>query len=860
MGRIRILGALLLGAVMVTYAAAWTYYTQQTPDAFLGITRDYDPWARHLRVRSVELDSAAARAGLRVDDAIVAINGEPLDTPGPFNDGVVRGKPGDTLRLTVRRPGTPGTLEMTATLDAGRLRSPARTGAQRLALSPLLLYPIPAIVVALVVLAMRVHDRNAWLLALIFAGLGTGPLETVESLSHPAWRSFLVSYSLLFSGLSPAFFYALMSVFPARSALDRRVPWVTPVLVAAAAVFFVPYAAAALISGSLWSIVRAFSPAGMRALDRVTVTFSLLAWILGFVSLLLNCGRAVEPEARRKARLLGWSFAVGLVPWMALVVTAFYLQRGLFDLPFWLWVPCALLMMLVPVLFGYAVVKHRVLGFSVLVRRSARYVFVQRGFVLLALALSVAVTAVFVAAISRVLPHLTDAALPAGIAAGTLFGLALFLTGGAVATQVTRRIDRAFFRGAYDARQILEDLARQTALAQDRDELAALLDGQLRQALHPRRLDIYLRDQSGALRLFVRGAPDSPGELDVPPALAAKFAEGGRPCSARDEAMPCSALAAMSAECVVPMLSRRRALVGLIVLGDRLSEELYSREDETLLASIASQAGGALENLLLAEQMAERMEADRRAAQELRIAAEVQRRLLPVKTAAMATIEYAGRCVQARSVGGDYYDFLDLGRGQLGLVLGDVSGKGLYAALLMANLQASVRSLSARLATEDLTALLASLDHSFDEATAGNHFATLFFGHYDDVRRRLRYANCGHQPPFLLRAGGGVERLGVTGGAIGLLDEWTCAVEEIVLEPGDLLALYSDGVTEAMSPTGEEFGEARLLEALSLHRDRPLTEAMERVVGAVRAFGGAEQSDDLTLVLVRARPEESPGR
>jgi sigma-B regulation protein RsbU (phosphoserine phosphatase) len=171
----------------------------------------------------------------------------------------------------------------------------------------------------------------------------------------------------------------------------------------------------------------------------------------------------------------------------------------------------------------------------------------------------------------------------------------------------------------------------------------------------------------------------------------------------------------------------------------------------------------------------------------------------------------------------------------------------------MANLQANVRSLSARLAGGDLTALLATLNHTFDEATAGNHFATLFLGHYDDSRRRLRYANCGHQPPFLLRAGGGIERLGVTGGAIGLLDEWSCTVEETALDPGDLLVLFSDGVTEAMTPAGGEFGEPRLLEALARHRDLPLAEVIEGVVSAVRAFSGPEQSDDLTLVLVRAR-------
>ena len=441
----------------------------------------------------------------------------------------------------------------------------------------------------------------------------------------------------------------------------------------------------------------------MRNIDRAMLALAFLAWTLGFVSLLLNCRRAVELEARRKARLVGWSFAIGVVPWMALLVTSLVLKRGLFDLPFWLWVPCALLMMLVPVLFGYAVVKHRVLEFSVLVRRSARYMFVQRGFVLLAVALSLVVTAVFVALISRLLPRLTDAALPTGIAAGTLFGLALFVTGGAVATQVTRRIDRAFFRSAYDARRILEDLARQTGLVQDRDELAALLDRQLRQALHPRRLDVYLRDRPGALRLVARGAPDSPAELEVPEALAARFARR-RPAlhaARRGPAVPGARGHGRRVRRAHAHPATARSWASSC-FGSRLSDEPYSGEDETLLASIAGQAGGAMESLLLAEQMAERMEADRRAAQEVHIAAEVQRRLLPVKTAAMATIEYEGRCVQARSVGGDYYDFLDLGRGQLGLVLGDVSGKGLYAALLMANLQANVRSLSARLAGEDL--------------------------------------------------------------------------------------------------------------------------------------------------------------
>jgi len=275
-------------------------------------------------------------------------------------------------------------------------------------------------------------------------------------------------------------------------------------------------------------------------------------------------------------------------------------------------------------------------------------------------------------------------------------------------------------------------------------------------------------------------------------------------------------------------------------------------EDTALLASIAGHAGDALENLMLAEQMAGRIEEERRAAHELQIAAEVQRRLLPTKTVTMTTIEFTGHCVQARAVGGDYYDFLDFGQGRLGLVLGDVSGKGLYAALLMAHLQATLRGLSARLAAEDLTQLLEGVNHRFWESTAGNHFATLFFGHYDDARRQLRYANCGHSPPILLRTDGTVERLATTAGAVGLFEGWTCSVQDLTVGRDDLLTIFSDGVTEATNDRGEEFGEDRLLEILTAWRARPLAEILDRLVDDVRNFG-VEQHDDLTLVLVRGR-------
>jgi len=165
--------------------------------------------------------------------------------------------------------------------------------------------------------------------------------------------------------------------------------------------------------------------------------------------------------------------------------------------------------------------------------------------------------------------------------------------------------------------------------------------------------------------------------------------------------------------------------------------------------------------------MAERMEVDRRVARDMEIAREVQSRLFPQFLPPLQTLQYTGTCIQARVVGGDYYDFLDLGTGRLGIVLADISGKGIAAALLMANLQANLRS-RYMVALEDPHQLLQSVNRLFFENTPEDSYATLFYADYDDANHCLRYANCGHNPPLLLRANGEIERLGATATVLGL--------------------------------------------------------------------------------------------
>jgi serine phosphatase RsbU (regulator of sigma subunit) len=247
---------------------------------------------------------------------------------------------------------------------------------------------------------------------------------------------------------------------------------------------------------------------------------------------------------------------------------------------------------------------------------------------------------------------------------------------------------------------------------------------------------------------------------------------------------------------------------------------------------------------------AAKQEAERRAAHELEIAWQVQARLFPQRLPQMRTLEYAGACVQTRRVGGDYYDFLDLGQNRLGLVVGDIAGKGMPAALLMANLQANLRSQCAT-AVEQPEHFLQTVNRLFYESTADNAYATFFYSEFDDRAGRLRYANCGHLPALVLRRTGAVERLEPTATVLGMFSPWECRTAELQLSAGDLLTIYTDGITEAFDAQDDEFGEGRLVEALHAHRDLPPRDLIDAIYDGVRRFSPQEQRDDMTLIVAR---------
>ena len=247
----------------------------------------------------------------------------------------------------------------------------------------------------------------------------------------------------------------------------------------------------------------------------------------------------------------------------------------------------------------------------------------------------------------------------------------------------------------------------------------------------------------------------------------------------------------------------------------------------------------------------------RRLDDEVRIAAEVQQRLFPQRQPPLATLDYAGLCLPARGVSGDYYDFLPLASGKLGLVVADVAGKGISAALLMASVHSCIRTHASRLA-DRCGEVVAEVNALLYEATDAERFATLFYGVYDDAKRRLTYANAGHEPPLLVRAGVDREpawvRLDSMTVPVGIFPTLPSVQQSVELAPGDWLAVFSDGIPEASDEKGEEFGWQRLWEIVLGNRRQTAEQMRDLILAEITSYtAGRPLSDDLTLIVACAR-------
>ena len=739
-------------------------------------------------------------------------------------------------------------------------------GTGTLNLGPVLGAPLLAVPFGL--LMLRPVDRNAWLLALMCSGFFVFVSGITTGLTPGAAAAMAIYRSLVMT-MSPALFACLFLVFPARTPLDERAPRLKWGLLVVGA--------ALVLTSDIWPVLlgaaRAADVEGMlqtpliqgnlrRAIDFLYITGAFGAGLYG---LIWNASRSPRADVRRKTGVLATGSALTIIPWVLVVLAELARIRA----PQWLGVVAALNTPFLPAAFAYAVVRHRVMAIPVLLRRSARYLLVQRGLAIASVLASVLVAILLVGVVQRLLPEESEFGMPGAVVLAVLTGVTLARTGTQVERQVSGRIDRLFFRESYNARNVLEALAERADTAEGRDELAEMLETEINEALHPATIAIYLEDQHDRLTMMA-SKPDNaraPQSLDPRMEAWAPLAERRKPVLLPDGAGRLAAQSAggdggaaarlfsllhpVEAECLAPLAARRdHRLVGLIALGPRLSEEPYSREDLQLLDSIADHAALTVENIGLSEEMAERLEAQRAAEREIEVAQDVQRQLLPARAPELPGFVCAGHCTQAKSVGGDYYDFIPTGSDGLTLVLADVAGKGIAAALLMANLHAILRG-HHDLTRDDPIGLLERVNRQFYASTPGNRYATLFLANFDRPSGRLLYVNCGHVPPRVTRADGGIDKLKTTGLTMGMFDTWIGESATTTLHPGETLVVCSDGVPEAMNDADELFGDNRFDDLLRTHAHLPVPELIAAIKSDVQAFAGDRRSDDLTLLVAR---------
>ena len=311
------------------------------------------------------------------------------------------------------------------------------------------------------------------------------------------------------------------------------------------------------------------------------------------------------------------------------------------------------------------------------------------------------------------------------------------------------------------------------------------------------------------------------------------------------------ALRAAGSRLAIPLRTQKE-LLGVLLLGAPGGRDTYNRAERRLLRASADQFALLLENARLAERVMEQEKLQR----DLALAAEVQKRLLPRQSLETRAASFAAVSIPARSIGGDYCDILDLGDDRTGVALADVAGKGVAAALIMCVVQASLRVIAME-RNMPLPALAAKMNHFLFRSTGPNSYATFFYGQLDERSREFRYVNAGHNPPYLLRRDGvspQLEELSTGGTIIGMFAQTNYDEGATYLEPGDVLMIFSDGVTEALNPDGDEFGEERLKGLLRQVSNLPVEEMSARISRELKAWmQDAAQHDDLTFVMMKVK-------
>ena len=464
---------------------------------------------------------------------------------------------------------------------------------------------------------------------------------------------------------------------------------------------------------------------------------------------------------------------------------------------------------------------------SLALQNSVRYFLVSHGFrfvqaAAVIAALSFTLTGNRITAIDRFGPR-----------ADIIATIVVTIATAGLLTALNRRakslIDRRFFREEYDARQILTAMSEAMRTSSTTQQVLETATNQISAALHPTNITLLLDDK------------DKQGYV-VASSLEPVNSANTSWLSTDDVQM----LSTVDSQLLIP-ISINHEVNGFISLAGRRSGLPYTKEDKLILLVVGNQIATFIEN----EKIIKRQAEEERKARELEMAAEVQRHLFPADGLNDDAFEIYGLCLPAQRVGGDYYDYFQIDNRHVALAIADVAGKGIAAALLMSTVQASLRCQFTS-GDNSLPEVVSGINSLLQRSTTEGSYATFFLAKFDRATRQLTYVNAGHNPPML--AGTPVRLLTIGGPIIGAFPDQRFEQETLTLTNGDMLLVYTDGVTEARNPEGVEFGEERLRSILLEVRLLSASHAVDRVIAKVLEWQGeSSQYDDITLIVMKVK-------
>jgi sigma-B regulation protein RsbU (phosphoserine phosphatase) len=801
-----------------------------------------------------EVDPEAKAAGLAVGDHVESLNGAAYTGLAQWATVLAESHPGDLLDVeTTRADGKTATVNLTLVRPAYAF---GNSSAMMFFWKEFLvagLLPLVCLLIGYWVVLSRPMDRNAWLVLVLLSfpsavfvntGLATGLGLFLRGFWYQS-INLVVCPALLLFGV----------YFPERSRIDARARWMKWVVLGwygagAAALYLVIYAEY-YGGGAGVSLQRADKVA-----EPLINGLNLLCVGLFLLLTLDKLRTASTADARRRLRVLTAGMSVGLGSLIVVfVVLPHYGVTGNDARFYWVRYLGAYLFMVAPLTLAYVVLVQRALDIRVLLRMGTRYALAKASlFLLQAVLLSVV-------GVKLLVPVFRDQEPTASAIFGSAVFLALVLAMRfGVRKQMQQWLDRQFFREAYNSELMMSELSDEVRRFTETKPLLETVAQRICDTLHITHIAMMLRrGETFYMEEAIGVTPD--GALVLPAqASSVRFMLNSNEPARLYRNDPDAwylmagtqerrALDLLNAELLVPLPGRNR-LMGIMCLGPKKSEAAWSRTDLQVLQTVARQTGLALEVSELAHSLAAEAAQRERVNREMEIAREVQERLFPQFMPDIPGGSVAGGCRAALGVGGDYYDVFPLEDGRVGLAIGDVSGKGISAALLMASLRASLRGVTLD-NPRDFAMLMHKVNKLVYEASASNRYATFFFAAFDPKTRRLECVNAGHNPPVVLR-NGEVIRLEADGPVVGLLPFAPYTEQAIMLEPGDLLILYTDGISEAMTHDDEEWGEERMIESARAVRDKPAQEILRTVLADADKFtAGAPQHDDMTLLVLK---------